>query len=115
MKIKLKAVVLSLCTLGLVACNESKDSKNDSEASQELTSNTISLKKIGAFNTGIFGKSAAEIPAYDAKSKRAFIVNAEQGTLDVLDLSDPTHPKKINENLYCVQVRLSMPFLLKCR
>ena len=25
------------------------------------------------------------------------------------------HPKKINENLYCVQVRLSMPFLLKCR
>ena len=97
MKIKLKAVVLSLCTLGLVACNESNDSKNDSEASQELTPNTISLKKIGAFNTGIFGKSAAEIPAYDAKSKRAFIVNAEQGTLDVLDLSDPTHPKKINE------------------
>lgn len=25
------------------------------------------------------------------------------------------HPKKINENLYCVQVRLFMPFLLKCR
>ena len=97
MKIKLKAVVLSLCTLGLVACNESNDSKNDSETLQEVTPNTISLKKIGAFNTGIFGKSAAEIPAYDAKSKRAFIVNAEQGTLDVLDLSDPTHPKKINE------------------
>lgn len=39
--------------------------------------------------------SAAEIPAFDPASKRAFIVNAQQGVVDVLDMNTPAAPVKI--------------------
>ncbi|MEC5318048.1 choice-of-anchor I family protein [Brenneria populi subsp. brevivirga] len=55
----------------------------------------ITLEKIGGYGAGVFGKSAAEIVNYDAGSKRAFVVNALAGALDVLDLSDPAHPKRV--------------------
>lgn len=38
---------------------------------------------------------AAEIPAYDADSKRAFLVNGAAATVDVVDLSDPVNPKRM--------------------
>lgn len=56
---------------------------------------SITLEKIGGYGAGVFGKSAAEIVNYDAGSKRAFVVNALAGALDVLDLSDPAHPKPL--------------------
>ena len=54
-------------------------------------------RKIGGYSAGQFLKSAAEIPCFDAASKRAFVVNAQSGKLDVLDLSDPKNPKKVGE------------------
>jgi|SaaInlLV_10m_DNA_4_1040232.scaffolds.fasta_scaffold41564_2 hypothetical protein len=36
----------------------------------------LSIKKMGSFSTGIFDDSAAEINAYDPKTKRVFITNA---------------------------------------
>ena len=59
----------------------------------EPTPKTISLDKIGGFATGVFAESAAEIPAFDAASKRGFIVNAKKGAIDVLDLRDLSAPK----------------------
>jgi DNA-binding beta-propeller fold protein YncE len=38
---------------------------------------------------------AAEITAFDAASKRLFVVNGANGTVDVLDLSQPTAPKLV--------------------
>lgn len=64
---------------------------------EEATPVSFTLEKIGGFETGVFGKSAAEIPAYDAASRRAFVVNAQSGKVDVLDLSDPAKPKKVGE------------------
>lgn len=58
---------------------------------------SLRLEKIGGYSSGIFLQSAAEIPAFDAASKRAFVVNAQSGKLDVLDLSDPKNPKKVGE------------------
>ena len=86
MKIQLNALFIALCSLGLAACNDSNDSHN-SKQPQEQTPNSIALKKIGGFNTGIFAKSAAEIPAYDPASKRIFVVNAQKGVVDVVDMS----------------------------
>ncbi|MBP3979758.1 choice-of-anchor I family protein [Acidovorax sp. JG5] len=63
----------------------------------EPTPSTLKLEKIGGYSSGTFLKSAAEIPAFDAASKRAFVVNAQSGKLDVLDLSDPKNPKKVDE------------------
>ncbi len=55
----------------------------------------LQLEKIGAYGTGQFGVSAAEIPAFDAASKRLFVVNAQLGAVDVLDLTDPARPVKV--------------------
>lgn len=72
--------------------SSSSESSSSSSAS-EWTS--ISLEYIGRYSSGEFGVSAAEIPAYDPASKRAFIVNALAGAVDVLDMTDPAAPTKI--------------------
>jgi 2',3'-cyclic-nucleotide 2'-phosphodiesterase/3'-nucleotidase/5'-nucleotidase len=54
-------------------------------------SDAISLAPIGTYETGIFDESAAEIVQYDPKTQRLFVVNANQATVDVLDISDPTN------------------------
>lgn len=79
----------------LVACGGSDDQGTQPEP--ERTPVTLTLEKIGGYDSGIFGRSAAEIPAYDAASKRAFVVNAAAGKVDVLDLADPTKPVKLGE------------------
>lgn len=74
----------------LVACGGGDDDA-------EKTPVGLSLEKIGSYGSGVFGKSAAEIPAFDAASKRAFVVNAAAGKVDVLDLADPAKPVKVGE------------------
>lgn len=61
----------------------------------EATPATVTLEKIGSHATGEFLKSAAEITAFDAASKRSFVVNALAGAVDVLDLSNPAMPVKV--------------------
>ena len=48
----------------------------------------ISLEKIATYNTGIFDESAAEIVAYDTKSKRFFVTNASTNSVDILMLKN---------------------------
>lgn len=55
----------------------------------------IRLQLAGSYANGQFDAAAAEIPAYDAKSKRVFVVNAEKGQVDVLDVSNPVLPTLI--------------------
>lgn len=94
--------------LALAACGGTNDPVSDKptpevpgpeapgpETPQEKTPSTIRLKPVGRYETGQFAVSAAEIPAFDAQSRRAFVVNAQSGTLDILDLSDPAHPRHI--------------------
>ncbi|WP_168400139.1 choice-of-anchor I family protein [Acinetobacter indicus] len=95
MKLKLKSVWVAMLAVGMAACNSDDDQV--SPAPVDPTPNTIELSKIGAYQSGIFAESAAEIPAYDAASKRLFVVNAQAGVLDVLDLSQPNQPVKIAE------------------
>lgn len=52
----------------------------------------LDLSPIGTYATGTFDKSAAEIVAYDPESQRLFVVNAESGQIDVLDIKDPSKP-----------------------
>jgi len=91
----LVAAMLSVSVL-LTACSDNDD---DTVAVTpvvvEPTPKSISLEKIGGFATGVFAESAAEIPAFDPASKRGFIVNAQKGVIDVLDLSNPAAPKFI--------------------
>jgi hypothetical protein len=58
--------------------------------------NTIELSKIGGYNHGGIGVGASEIVAYDSDSGRLFVVNAQDASIDILDLSDPTDPTLIS-------------------
>lgn len=109
----MKAWALSALTaavlLGMAGCN---DDDNDNTATTppvvvEPTPEKISLSLLGRFTAmttdtagnpiTAFGVGAAEIPAFDAASKRAFVVNALKGTVDVLDVANPAEPKLIGE------------------
>ncbi|MFC5999769.1 choice-of-anchor I family protein [Quadrisphaera sp. GCM10027208] len=57
----------------------------------------VSLTPIGTYHSGDFDESAAEIVAFDPGTHRLFVVNANDGVVDVLDLSDPTEPTKVDE------------------
>jgi DNA-binding beta-propeller fold protein YncE len=52
----------------------------------------LDLNLIGRYSSGVFNAGAAEIVAYDATSKRLFVVNSSAVTVDVLNLSNPANP-----------------------
>jgi len=58
-----------------------------------LTPTTLTLEKLGAYDGLALG--AAEITAYDPASKRLFVVNGANGSVNVLDLSSPAAPKLV--------------------
>lgn len=55
---------------------------------------SMTLEKIGSYDGGAVG--AAEISAFDVASKRLFVVNGGNGSVDVLDLSNPSSPQKLS-------------------
>jgi len=57
----------------------------------------INLTPIGTYDSGVISKSAAEIVTHDPATQRLFVVNADLAKIDVLDVSDPTNPTRVNE------------------
>ena len=55
-------------------------------------STSIHLELLGTHTTGIFDGSAAEIPAYDARTRRVFVTSSATDAVNVLSIADPTHP-----------------------
>lgn len=56
----------------------------------------ISLHELGSYHSGVFAEGAAEIVAYDRDTEQLFVINADANSVDVLDISDPTGPVKVN-------------------
>jgi hypothetical protein len=59
----------------------------------------ITLQPVGRYqgeNTG-FATGAAEIVAYDKGTRRLFVVNAQDGTVDVLNATDPSNLVKVGQ------------------
>lgn len=87
--------VLAACSaLALVGCGSDDDDSGENPVVE--TPASISLDFVGRYSAGQFDESAAEIPAYDAASQRLFVVNAEKGMVDVLDMADPENPSLID-------------------
>ena len=57
------------------------------------TPRSLTMEKIGTYDGAVLG--AAEITAFDSASKRLFVVNGANRSVDVLDLSAPSAPKLI--------------------
>jgi len=83
------AAACCLFTGVLVACN----SETASEVQEEPTPASLTMSKIGGFDGGVLG--ASEITAYDSASRRLFVVNGSNGTVDVLDISNPILPVRV--------------------
>lgn len=54
---------------------------------------SIKLKPLATYDAGEAG--SAEIVAFDAATKRLFLVNAETSTVDILDVRNPSRPRKV--------------------
>ncbi|QWC84817.1 choice-of-anchor I family protein [Nocardioidaceae bacterium] len=52
---------------------------------------------LGTYASGFFDAGVAEIVAHAPRLQRVFTVNSGAGTLDVLDVADPTAPTKVGE------------------
>ncbi|MGQ2920916.1 MAG: choice-of-anchor I family protein [Hydrogenophaga sp.] len=85
-----------LMTAVLAACGGGGDAPAPAPGPVvEATPASLRLEKIGSYSTGQYEVSAAEIPAFDAASRRLFVVNAQLGAVDVLNLANPANPVKI--------------------
>jgi 2',3'-cyclic-nucleotide 2'-phosphodiesterase/3'-nucleotidase/5'-nucleotidase len=60
----------------------------------------IDLKKLWTYESGVFDGSGAEIVAYDAASGQLFVTNAEDKTIDVLDLQTGAKSMSIDVSGY---------------
>jgi 2',3'-cyclic-nucleotide 2'-phosphodiesterase/3'-nucleotidase/5'-nucleotidase len=56
----------------------------------------INPQLIGRFSTGVYNNTAAEISAFDVKSKRLFVNSGIDTSIKVVDLSNPANPTQIN-------------------
>ncbi len=64
---------------------------------QNTANAQITLNKVATYHTGIFDGGATEIVSYDPTTMRLFSVNADDKTVDIIDLSDPTAPSLISQ------------------
>ena len=55
----------------------------------------INLQPLGTYESGLFDESAAEIVAHDPNTQRLYVVNANSGNIDVLDLYYPAKPIRL--------------------
>ena len=95
---KIRAAFLATSTLFLVACGQQPESgiaKNSASlrGSRRGRHRQPVLMPLGTYETGIFDRQAAEIVDFHARTKQLYIVNTAAGTLDVVDIHDPSTPQ----------------------
>ncbi|MCC1496004.1 choice-of-anchor I family protein [Alcanivorax sp. 1008] len=84
-------------TLSALAIAASLSACGGDDGSNGTSATLLQLKVAGTYTppgnpANFFDESAAEIVAYDARQHRLFVVNANDITVDVLDMSDPSMP-----------------------
>ena len=100
------AAAVALLPLALLGCGSSSDDGDDNNGDNtevppptppaaEVAQHITSVDFLGRYETGSYGVSAAEIPAYDPATKRVFVVNALSGKIDILDLQIPATPSHL--------------------
>ncbi|PLW81671.1 MerR family transcriptional regulator [Kineobactrum sediminis] len=68
----------------------------DGTAGQDAVASTVALSFLGRYETGEFDESAAEIVDYDPATRQVFVVNANSGRVDILDISAPSLPTLVS-------------------
>lgn len=82
---------------GAVAGVAAASSTAGAESHETNDGSNPQLTFLGRYESGIFDDGGAEIPTYDPMTERVFVINANAGVADVLDVSDPTGPSKVGD------------------
>ncbi|MFV9423438.1 choice-of-anchor I family protein [Microbacterium sp. S1037] len=91
--VALTATTAAVCALALSSATAASAAIVPDPIRDAPADSTVSLRPIGTYETGVFDQSAAEI--VHAYKNRLFVVNAQAGAVDVLDMSSPTAPTKL--------------------
>lgn len=58
---------------------------------------SIHLQEMSRYETGAFDQGAAEISAYDPSTRRLFITNAAQCSIDIVSIDNPAKPRILRQ------------------
>ncbi len=87
------ATTAAVCALALSSATAASAAIVPTPVRHSADDTALTLTPIGTYETGVFDQSAAEI--VHAYKNRLFVVNAQAGAVDVLDMTDPTKPTKL--------------------
>ncbi|MEV8240669.1 choice-of-anchor I family protein [Microbacterium testaceum] len=91
--VALTATTAAVCALALSSATAASAAIVPDPIRDAPADSAVSLRPIGTYETGVFDQSAAEI--VHAYKNRLFVVNAQAGAVDVLDMSSPAAPTKL--------------------
>jgi 5'-nucleotidase len=86
----LATAAAAACALALAPLTAASAAIVDDPIVYPAADAALALSPVGTFETGVFDESAAEIVT--AHGDRLFVVNAQAGSVSVLDYADPTAP-----------------------
>ncbi len=93
LKLQPKTIFVYILLIGLIAFKSISQTLDRTKPQKSRL--PFNLELLGTYKTGIFDEGAAEISAYDPTSHRLFVSNADQGTIDVLTIENPSNPQKL--------------------
>ncbi|HEA51916.1 hypothetical protein LCGC14_0590310 [marine sediment metagenome] len=91
----LLALAITGSIIALAGCKNNGDSTTATDGAAGNSNKLIELSVLGTYASGAFDQSAAEIVAHDAINQRVFVINANDSSVDVLDINDPKMPTKL--------------------
>lgn len=89
------ATAAAAATVATLAVGALVPASAGSAAGSPRHESKVTLTPLGTYSTGAYDEGASEIVAHDPRRQRLFVVNAQSGTVDVLDIRNARTPKKL--------------------
>jgi DNA-binding beta-propeller fold protein YncE len=93
-----RAFALALASLTLAHCASAPPPAIE-PISYQRGDSTIRLVFLGRYTMGFFGTGGAVPATYDPQTRRLFVVNADRGWIDTVDIADPAAPKLVRRQV----------------
>jgi hypothetical protein len=94
-----RALALALACLALMRCTLAPSPSAMEPISYATGESRIRLVFLGHYTMGFFGAGGAGPALYDPPSRRLFVVNADRGWIDAVDIADPAAPRLVKREV----------------